>query len=381
MTNYFPPADDWAHGEPEAAGMSADGLREAAEYGLAADCDWPQTLFLPDGRYIGTAYVNDKPPYDKPIGIVRPRGGPSGLVLRGGRIVAEWGDTRRADTTFSAAKSYLGLLAGLALDDGLIPSLDARVAEAMPPEDDGFRSPHNATITWRQLLQQTSEWQGTLWGIPDSVDHHRQAGPRDGDANRDKGNLRELGPPGTRFEYNDVRVNRLALCLTRLFGRPLDEVLAERVMGPIGASRDWEWHGYDNARVTIGGRELTSVSGGGHWGAGLFIPARDHARVGLLVARGGEWNGRRIVSREYLAEMTRPCAVNPQYGFMWWLNTDRKLYPSIPGDAVLALGGGQHVIWADASRDLVAVLRWVDRSHCDALLGRIARSIKPETDA
>ena len=138
MTQYFPPADDWARADPEAAGLSAHGLREAAEYGLAADCDWPQSLFLPDGRYIGTAHVNDKPPYDKPIGIVRPRGGPSGLVLRGGRIVAEWGDTRRADTTFSAAKSYLGLLAGLALDDGLMDSVGLPGLASRPPDHVGF---------------------------------------------------------------------------------------------------------------------------------------------------------------------------------------------------------------------------------------------------
>lgn len=378
---YFPAPDDWADAEPEAVGMSAAGLRAAADFGLSADCDWPRSLFLPDGRFMGNAHINDKPPHDKPIGIVRPRGGPSGLVLRGGRIVAEWGDTHRPDVTFSAAKSYLGLLAGIALDDGLIPALDARIAASMPPEDDGFDSPHNAAITWRQLLQQTSEWQGTLWGIPDSVDHHRQAGPRHDEANQDKGKPRELEPPGTRFEYNDVRVNRCALCLTRLFRRPLGEVLAERVMAPIGASRDWEWHGYDNARVTIDGREVVSVSGGSHWGAGLFVSTRDHARMGLLVARGGEWNGRRIVSREYLDEMVRPCPVNPQYGFMWWLNTDRQLYPAIPGNAVLALGLGQHVIWVDAGRDLVAVLRWVDRSHCNELLGLIERAIDPESDA
>lgn len=374
MTPYFPSTEDWAQIAPEAAGMSAENLREAVGFALASECDWPESLYLPDGRYIGTAHVNDQPPHDQPIGIVRPRGRTSGLVVRGGRIVAEWGDTVRPDTTFSAAKSYLSLLAGIAHDDGLIGSLDDPVGNAMPPEDDGFRSPHNALITWRHLLQQTSEWQGSLWGKPDSVDHHRQAGPRDEDANRHKGVLRELEVPGTRFEYNDVRVNRCALSLTRLFGRGLNDVLRERIMDPIGASRDWEWHGYDNAYVQIAGRQVPSVSGGGHWGGGLFISTRDHARMGLLVARGGEWAGRQIISREYLAEMTRPCEVNHQYGFMWWLNTDRTLFPSIPGNAVLAMGGGQHVIWTDAERDLVAVLRWTDRSRCDALLGRIASS-------
>jgi CubicO group peptidase (beta-lactamase class C family) len=380
MNLYVPSAQQWEQAAPESAGLSAQGLRDAAAFGLEADCGWPRSLYLADGRYIGTAHVNDKPPHDQPIGIVRPRGGASGLVLRHGRIVAEWGDTARPDTTFSAAKSYLGLAGGLAFDDGLIPSLDARVADSMPPEDDGFASPHNAAITWRQLLQQTSEWQGTLWGKPDSVDHHRDAGPRGLDQdNQNRGTLRALEPPGTRWEYNDVRVNRLALCLTRLFRRPLGEVLRERIMKPIGASPSWEWHGYDNARVTIDGRDVVSVSGGGHWGAGLFISTRDHARVGLLVARGGAWNGRQLISRGYLAELARPCPVNPQYGFLWWLNTGRALFPSIPDDAGLAIGGGQHIVWTDARRDLVAVVRWADRAHCDALLGRIAASLTQNT--
>lgn len=379
MTAYFPSPTEWVKMEPATAGISADQLREIVALAQASECDWPQSLYLPDGRYVGTAHVNDQPPHDQPIGIVRPRGGTSGLVACGGRILVEWGDTARPDTTFSAAKSYLGLLAGIAYDDGLIRSLDDRVADTMPPEDDGFHSAHNARITWRQLLQQTSEWQGSLWGKPDSVDHHRQAGPRDENANRHKGTLRELEPPGTRFEYNDVRVNRCALSLTRLFGRGLGEVLRERLMDPIGASSDWEWHGYDNAYVPIAGRQVPSVTGGGHWGGGLFISTRDHARMGLLVARGGEWAGRRIISREYLAEMTRPCTVNPQYGFMWWLNPDRTLFPSIPDNAVLAIGGGQHVVWTDAERDLIAVLRWTDRSQCDALLGRIAKTIQETT--
>jgi CubicO group peptidase (beta-lactamase class C family) len=285
--------------------------------------------------------------------------------------VAHWGDIARADTTYSAAKSYVALMAGIALDDGLIRSLDDRVAGYAL--DDGFASDHNRAITWRHLLQQTSEWQGSVWGKPDSVDHNRQAGSHAADNSR-KGTLRALEPPGTRWEYNDVRVNRLALCLTQLFRRSLADVLRERVMDPIGASNGWEWRGYDNARVTFDGREVESVSGGGHWGAGLFISAQDHARVGLLVARGGEWNGRQLVSRRYLDELATPSPANPQYGFMWWLNTDRALFPSVPADGVFALGGGQHIVWVAPSLDLVAVLRWVDKPHCDALLARIAHA-------
>jgi CubicO group peptidase (beta-lactamase class C family) len=369
MSEYFPPRGDWARIEPNAAGMSAPALDAAAAFAQEHDSAWPYSLYLPDGRYIGNAYVNDQPPHDQPIGVVRPRGGPCGLVARGGRLVAQWGDIARADTTYSAAKSYVALMAGIAFDDGLIRSLEDRVADYHL--DDGFASPHNRAITWRHLLQQTSEWQGSVWGKPDSVDHNRQAGSHSADNSR-KGTLRKLEPPGTRWEYNDVRVNRLALCLTLLFRRSLGDVLRERVMDPIGASDTWEWRGYDNARVVLDGREVESVSGGGHWGAGLFISALDHARVALLVARGGEWSGRQLVSRRYLEELTRPSAANPQYGFMWWLNTDRRLFPSAPADSVFALGGGQHMVWVAPSLDLVAVMRWVDKPHCDALLGRIS---------
>jgi len=369
MSGYVPAPDDWARVEPLLAGMSGQALDSAVAFARCNESDWPPSLFLPDGRYIGTAYVEDSAPHDTPIGVVRPRGGPSGLVLHCGRIVAEWGDTARPDTTFSVAKSYVALAAGIALDDGLIRSLDDRVADNA--QDDGFVGAHNRAITWRHLLQQTSEWRGTLWGKPDSVDHNRQAGPHSAD-NRLRGTLRELNAPGTHWEYNDVRVNRLALSLTQLFRRSLGEVLRERVMEPIGASKLWEWHGYDNALLAIDGREVVSVSGGGHWGAGLFIPTLDHARIGLLVARGGDWGGRQLISRRYLAELATPSAVNGQYGFMWWRNTGGKLFPSIPGDALLALGGGQHVIWISPAQDLVVVARWVDKQHCDALLGRIA---------
>jgi hypothetical protein len=57
---------------------------------------------------------------------------------------------------------------------------------------------------------------------------------------------------------------------------------------------------------------------------------------------------------------------------MWWLNTGRQLFPSVPEDGVFALGGGQHMVWVAPSLDLVTVVRWLDKPQCDALLGRIA---------
>ena len=225
-------------------------------------------------------------------------------------------------------------------------------------EDGGFDPPHNDAITWHHLLQQTSEWEGTLWDKPDLIDRNRAVGGRPSTA--PKGSHRDLQPPGGFWEYNDVRVNRLALALLRVWRRPLPEVFRELVMEPIGASPDWEWHGYRNSWVEIGGERVQSVSGGGHWGGGAFISARDQARIGLLMLRRGEWNGRRILSEAWIDRMREPCPLYPQYGYLWWLNTGRQLYPSGSATSYYARGAGGNLTWIDPDNDLVAVLRWTD---------------------
>jgi CubicO group peptidase (beta-lactamase class C family) len=286
---------------------------------------------------------------------MKDRGGPNGLIVRGGRIVIEWGDTRRVDMTFSASKSYISTCAGLAFDRGLIPDLHAPVRDLV--DDGGFEPPHNHKITWHHLLQQTSEWEGTLWGKPDTIDRNRIVGP--GGYLSPKGTNRELKEPGSHFEYNDVRVNRASLALMRVWRRPLPEVLKEFVMDPIGASDSWEWHGYRNSYVVIDGRKIQSVSGGGHWGGGLFISSRDHARFGYLMLRGGQWKGRTLLSQKWINLATTPCEQNPEYGYMFWLNRRRKLIPSAPGSCFSARGAGSNFVLIDPDHDIVAVIRWI----------------------
>jgi CubicO group peptidase (beta-lactamase class C family) len=357
--------------DPRAAGMDAARLDTAVAYALAHESPWPASLYMPDGRFALTAEAGETPPDDAILGPVTPHGGPAGLILRGGRIVAEWGDPDRPDMTFSVAKSYLALLAGLAVGDGLIGSLDDRVGEAAP--DEGFSSAQNRDITWRHLLQQTSEWEGTLFDKPDMIDRHRQVG--NAPAAAPKGTFRALQPPGTYWEYNDVRVNRLSLSLLRLFREPLPAVLKRRIMDPIGASATWRWDGYRNATVDIGGTPMVSVPGGGHWGGGIVIGARDHARVALLVASDGVWNGTRLLPEGWCAELRRPCAIAPCYGLMWWLNTGRRQYPSAPESSFFALGWGSHILWIDPDHDLVAVVRWIDRAHADGFIKRLLASL------
>ena len=367
MTYYPPTHPVWEHCEPAGAGFDPAALAAAASHAAEHETPWRRDL-----AYMVATDFGEAPPWNEALGPVRPRGGPNGLVVRGGYIVAEWGDTAQIDQTFSVAKSYLSILAGLAWDRGLIGDLDEPVRRSV--DDGGFAPPHNDTITWRHLLQQTSEWEGELWGKPDLIDRHRSVAGRP--AGGKKGTHRELQRPGTFWEYNDVRVNRLALALLRLWRRPLPEVFRELVTAPVGASADWEWHGYRSSHVEIDGRRVQSVSGGSHWGGGVFIHAQDQARIGLLLLRGGVWNGRRVLSEAWIAAMREPCPLFPQYGSLWWLNTRRALYPSASEASYFASGAGGNLTWIDPDNDIVAVMRWIDPAARDPFMRLVMAALR-----
>lgn len=366
----FPPADgaSWPRLAPEEAGFDAERLEGAVRFAVDHETPWSRDL----AAVIANAYF-EPPPWNAILGPVKSRGAPNGLITRHGHRVASWGDTRQVDMTFSIAKSYLSILAGIAHDRGLLPDPSQRVG--LQVRDGGFEPPHNDKITWEHLLQQTSEWEGTLWDKPDLVDRNRNLST-EGTATTKKGTHRELREPGRFWEYNDVRVNRLSLALLRLFRRPLPEVFAEAVTDPVGASRDWQWHGYRNSSVVIDGTPMVSVPGGSHWGGGVFIHAEDQARLGLLMLARGAWNGRRILSERWIARATTPCAINPNYGYLWWLNTDRGRYPSASPQSFFASGAGGNSTWIDPKTGIVAVMRWMDPAAIDGFIQRVMAALK-----
>jgi CubicO group peptidase (beta-lactamase class C family) len=367
---YYPAPDAWEARPPADLGLDPSALDAAIAFHAAHETPWRRDFINAQGRYVG---VEDEPDAAGGVlGPVRPRGGPAGLVLRGGYIAAEWGDTRRADMTFSIAKSYLAALAGIAVARGLIRDIDDTVAAY--GLDESFTTPQNRSITWRHLLQQTSEWEGTLWGKPDSIDHNRNVG-RAELGGPGKGTQRSLRAPGSYWEYNDVRVNRLSLSLLQLFRRPLADVLRESVMDPIGASRGWQWQPYANAWVDIDGVSMPSVPGGSHWGGGLWMAAREHARFGLLMLRGGQWGDQQLVDTAWIDEMRRPSPLHPGYGFLWWLNTGRTALPSAPETSYAARGAGSNVIWIDPEHELVVVLRWIDKTCVDGFLKLVLEGV------
>ena len=370
---YVPPASGagaWQTRDPGELGFDADKIKDAIAFAEAHESPWPRDL-EDAGNVPGLTQIEPEP-WNAFLGPLKPRGGPAGLLLRGGEIAASWGDPGRVDMTFSIAKSYLAVLCGIAVADGLIKDIDAPVSGDVDiPE---FQGEHNSKITWRHLLTQTSEWSGTLFDKPDQVDHYREVGADS--TNERKGRKRPLETPGTFWEYNDVRVNVFSLALLHMFRRPLPEVLKERIMDPIGASDGWTWHGYENSGVLVDDKVMVSVPGGTHWGGGLWIDTFDHARFGLLIARGGEWNGKRLLDADWVTAMRTPIDIYKVYGFLWWLNTGKAYYPHAPETSFFALGAGSNLIWIDQALDIVGVFRWIDQARIDGLLGHFMAALK-----
>ncbi len=141
------------------------------------------------------------------------------------------------------------------------------------------------------MLRQVSDFEGTLWGKPEWADRPS--------SKPDEWTTRARIEPGKVYEYNDVRVNALALAGLSVWRKPLPQVLKENIMDPINASNTWRWYGYENSYVVIDGQIMQSVSGGGHWGGGMIINARDMARFGYLTLRRGNWNGKQLLSENW----------------------------------------------------------------------------------
>ncbi len=379
----YVPGATWERRAPSAAGVDSAKLAAAIAFAVQNEARAPRDMEESHYRSFG------REPFGQGIGPFKPRGEPTGVVLRGGYVIASWGEPDRVDMTHSVTKSFLSAVVGIAFDRGLLRSVDEPVWMSQAPTYalrldapsqpgatygqsmfiDPWNTPHNRSITWDHMLRQVSDWEGTLWGKPEWADRPAQ------DAST--WTTRARRAPGSAYEYNDVRVNVLALAATNVWRRPLPEVLNEFVMTPIGATRTWRWNGYDNAWITLDGRPVQVVSGGGHWGGGMFINAWDMARFGLLTQRRGVWGTQRILSEEWVRRSLTPTAAQPTYGYMnWFLNTDRKWMPSAPASAFGHVGNGTNLVFVAPEQDLVIVVRWIENRAVDEFLGLALASLR-----
>ena len=374
---YYPSDwGDWQTRNPSELGADEELIEAAILFAQNNESKSPRNLEHHHYTNFGTE------PFGDAVGPHKTRGDQTGIIVKDGYIIAEWGEPHRVDMTFSVSKSFLSSTVGLAFDQGLIRNVHDKVIDYMAPvlfveESKGsnksdyinvpkvhdlFSTDHNRKITWNHLLRQTSDWEGTLFGKPDWAD--RPSGKPS------EWLTRPRNEPGSVFEYNDVRVNLLALAATNIWRKPLPQVLKENLMDPIGASPKWRWLGYENSWITIDGTVMQVVSGGGHWGGGMFLTARDQARFGYLTLRRGKWRDEQILSDQWVQMALTPTAANDRYGFMnWFLNSgDDPRIPSAPKTSFYHLGAGTNMIYVDPENDLVVVARWIDNKAMDGLI-------------
>ena len=132
----------WEKRPAEEAGLDREKLNEAIEYSqdpkhAGTISDLSELLRQQNGRLTYDDGVT--------LGPVKSHGPVTGVVVRRGHIVAEWGEPERVDMTFSVSKSFISTVAGLAWDRGVIKDLNERVADYV--DDGGYASEHNAQIT------------------------------------------------------------------------------------------------------------------------------------------------------------------------------------------------------------------------------------------
>lgn len=342
-------------------------MQQAVQFSIDHESEWSRDT---DGAW--GVHQNDPPPWNRLLGPVHSRGPVSGTIVVDDNVVTSWGEPERADLTFSVAKMYLALLAGVANHQGLLPDLDEPVHVLVPGI--GFDEGRNAEIVWSQLLHQTSEWEGEVFGVPDQVDRFRAVAFGDPSAGK-KGDARPLQAPGTYWEYNDVRINQLSLALLHLFRRPLPEVFREAIMRPIGASENWQWVGYDNAWVEIDDKRMQSVPGGSHWGGGMSISTVDQAMIGQMLLNGGRANGEQVLPADWIRFMRTPCPLAPYYGALIFLNEEQRIFPSASATSFFGIGAGSSFTWIEPERRMVAVIRWLDAAYADELFGKILAAV------
>lgn len=281
------------------------------------------------------------------------------LVVRNDQIVYEWyapgQGVGKTQGTASLAKALVGGLSlGVAVTDGRI-HIDDPAASFIP---EWKEDPRKSRITIRHLGSHTSglsdaetpgvkhedqaSWMGGFWKrLPPPKDPFTLA--------RDKTPM--VHDPGQAFQYSNPGIGMLTYCVTAALKDAPDKdvrsLLKNRILGPLGVP-DAEWSVGYATTFTVGGLPLIAS-----WGGASFTP-RAAARIGRLVLREGDWNGRRLLSREAVGQITRDAGLPGNCGMGWWTNASGR-YPWLPKDAVWGAGAGDQVLLVVPSLGLILV--------------------------
>ncbi len=283
--------DGWTTAKPEDAGLDGARLCAIAARLKATDANVHGVVVVRSGKLVFEQYFAG---HDMPWG------------RDAGRY--EFDATTQHDMR-SVTKSVVSLLLGIALDRKLIANLDEPVLKFFP-EYAELKTPDWEKITLRHLVKMSSgqQWDENLPWDPKNDEWHLV---NDADPLRYVFQKPFVFPPDTVWTYNGGSSDLLGKVIEKASGTPIDAFAREALFEPLGIT-DWQLMNYRNGKVATA--------------AGLRLRPRDAAKIGQLMLDKGNWNGRQIVSAEWIAESTRPRfqAINMfgglfYYGYQWWI--------------------------------------------------------------
>jgi CubicO group peptidase (beta-lactamase class C family) len=237
------------------------------------------------------------------------------LVFRNGMLVSESylkddNDRNHPQMIWSCTKQVMGILTGIAVEEGVIYSIDDPIANYLNGVDDKY--PEKAGITIRQLITMHSgidynndgvggETDKVLRQIPDKLTPFVLSRPMRTD-------------PGTSFWYNDGDPQLVASLIQEATGVPADQWADEVLFSKIGVS-NYHWVRYKDG-TTLGGY-------------GIETTPREMGKIALCVSDSGRYRDQQVIPSQWIEEMTQPQVetdIDYDFGFYWWLDTDRGIH-------------------------------------------------------
>lgn len=221
------------------------------------------------------------------------------VILKDGEVAYKnyFGKPEKPIEAMSATKSIVSLAIGLLIDNGHLKSLDVPVSEIYPE----WRQGKKRLITVRHLLEHTSGLQNLANAgieVETSPDVVQLALAAEVDHE-----------PGTKFSYNNKATNLLSGVVERASGMKLDAFLKRHLFDELAIS-DVSWR--------------TDAKGNPLGMAGLQIKPEDLAKIGQLILDKGKWEGKQVISEQWLNQSFAPLAASPESGLMWWLIYDKQ---------------------------------------------------------
>jgi CubicO group peptidase (beta-lactamase class C family) len=233
----------------------------------------------------------------------------------------------------SVTKSVLSILVGIAIGKGYL-RLDERLPEVAPDAFDGSVDPRARDITIRDLLTKTE-------GFAESGKYATTASYPDTELWRWMLNRPVKYPPGTRFRYDEIGANLLAVILSRAIKQNTERFAQDELLKPLHID-NYDW--------------LSDAAGHLFGETHLKLTARDMAKIGLLYLQHGRWGDKQIVSESFVADSTTKHndggpPTNAGYGYLWWISRTKTNLP-----AFFAAGLGSQAIYVVPKLDIVVAV-------------------------